>query len=272
MTGGKPKTKNYSHNGDPLTADSQGDSRTWGDANDHVKFEVQKEIVQQAGKANLSQKDTANLLALAEVESGFNPDAATTSRKSSASGVFAITDSTAKDAAERLSGSKRIGGYEVVDKYDRFNTASNVSYGIAVYMDKKKVAGSDDVGDIYKAWNTNPAEYNKLLTRLDTHATQYDKDLTNKVWDGPGPAAPVKPAAPAKPGETAEPAKSTKPTKEESEAPKKSGDVLLSIPLLNKAGQDADKNWNMLMGTDSPSNRMMMRVPEPVKKETVKPQ
>ncbi len=262
----KPKPKNHSHNGDPLTATSLGDSRTWGDANEQVKFDVQKEIVQQAGKAGLTQKDTANLLALAEVESGFNPDAATTSRRSSASGVFAITDTTAADAKNRLSGSSKIGGYEIEGKYDRFNTASNVSYGIAVYLDKKRLAHSDEVGTIYQTWNTNPDEYNKYKDRLNKHATQYEKDLVNKVWDGPGPGVTPKPA---KPGEGAEASKAAKP---EAEKPKTGSDPLFPIPLLNKAGQDADRNWNMLMGTDSPSSRLMQRVPEPARKETVKPQ
>lgn len=267
MTGKPRKPHNFSHNGDPLTATSLGDSRAWGDANEHVKFEVQKEIVQQAGKANLSQKDTANLLALAEVESGFNPDAATTSRKSSASGVFAITDSTAKDTAERLSGSKRIGGYEVAGTYDRFNTASNVSYGIAVYLDKKKVAGSDDVGDIYKAWNTNPAEYNKLLTRLDKHATQYEKDLTNKVWDGPGPAAPDKVAKPAA-GDA--PAASTGAPKPVTETPKTVADILSALSAKTPAA-DTSTLLGPLTGGDSPSSRLLDRVPEPVKPDMAKP-
>ncbi|MCH8622278.1 transglycosylase SLT domain-containing protein [Undibacterium sp. TS12] len=270
MTGKPRKPHNFSHNGDPLTATSLGDSRAWGDANEHVKFEVQKEIVQQAGKANLSQKDTANLLALAEVESGFNPDAATTSRKSSASGVFAITDSTAKDTAERLSGSKRIGGYEVAGTYDRFNTASNVSYGIAVYLDKKKVAGSDDVGDIYKAWNTNPAEYNKLLTRLDKHATQYEKDLTNKVWDGPGPAAP--PDKASKPAATDTPAK-TGPAaiKPMTEPPKTVADILSALSALKAPTSEGATVLGPLTGSDSPSSRVLNRAQEPVVKTANKP-
>ena len=151
-------TKNYSHNGDPLTSASLGNSRTGGDASPAVKFSIQKEIVRQATHAGLSQHDVANLLAIAEVESGFNPDAATKSRDSSASGVFAVTDTTAKDAIDRLSGARRIGGYTVEKPYSRFDPASNIAVGIAVYLDKKKIAESASVGEIYKAWNTNPAE------------------------------------------------------------------------------------------------------------------
>ncbi len=189
--GSKPK-ENLSKHDIPTTPESLGNSRDWGDANDHVKFEVQKEIIQQATKANLSQHNIANLLALAEVESGFNPDAATTSHISSASGVFAITDQTADDAKTRFGGNKSINGYKIEGEYDRFDPKSNISYGIAVYMDKKRLANSDDIGAIYKTWNTNADETAKYKERLQHHAVQYEKDLKNKVWDSPGPAAPPK--------------------------------------------------------------------------------
>lgn len=252
--------KNFSHNGDPMTPSSLGNSRKWGDANEAVQFAVQKEIVQQAAQANLSQRDTANLLSLAEVESGFNPDAATPQHQSSASGVFAITDTTAADVADRLSGSKRIGGYSVDGPYKRFDTASNISYGIAVYLDKKKVADSPDVGEIYKAWNTNPAEYNKLLGRLEKNATIYQKDLDNKLWDGPGPAAPAKAATPAPASLAVKPG---------GETSKSVSDILSS--LANPQTPSLDTPLGVLKGNDTPSNRLLSPIPEPVKKDTVKP-
>lgn len=247
----KTGERNFSHSQDPLTASSLGNSRKWGDASKAVQFEVQKEIIGQATKANLSQHDIANLLALAKVESGFNPDASTPSHKSSASGVFAITDTTAKDAANRLSGSDRIGGYKVDGSYDRFNTASNVSYGIAVYLDKKQIADSPDVGEIYKAWNTNPQEYNPLLGRLQKDAAQYQKDLDNKHWDGPGPAASAKTDNPA------------------------GGGASVSATRA-EAGQEVSKSdmsmkLGVLSGSDSPSSRLLTAIHEPVAKVTNKP-
>ncbi|MFZ6709545.1 transglycosylase SLT domain-containing protein [Undibacterium sp. TC9W] len=242
---------NYSKHGVPMTSESLGNSRNWGDANDHVKFGVQKEIVQQATNAKLPQHDIANLLALAEVESGFNPDASTTASWSSASGVFAITDQTAGDAKNRFSGNKSINGYKVDDEYDRFSTKSNVSYGIGVYLDKKRIADSDDVGAIYKVWNTNADETAKYKDRLQQHAKQYEKDLKNKVWDGPGPPAPEKSVVFLKP----EPIGSMA-FEKMSPVPK------MSIPVF-----DQHQCLNM---PDTPSSRLLQSVKEPPKVSTDK--
>ncbi|WP_162042863.1 transglycosylase SLT domain-containing protein [Undibacterium sp. YM2] len=237
---------NLSKHGVPMTPESLGNSRDWGDANDHVKFGVQKEIIQQATKARLPQHDIANLLALAEVESGFNPDAATTSRISSASGVFAITDETAKDTKNRLSGTQKIDGFTVNGNYDRFKPESNVSYGIATYLDKKKHAHSENIGTIYEKWNTNADETAKYKDRLQQHAKQYEKDLKNKVWDGPGPPAPEKSVVFLKP----EPAGST------------AFEKMSPVPKMSIPAFDQRECLNM---PDTPSSRLLQSVKEPPK-------
>lgn len=135
-----------SHYNDP--SPQYGNSRKGGDASQSVKDSVKNEIIQQAQEAGLSNADIQNLLAIAEHESGFNPDAA--NADSSASGIFQITDGTAKDAQHRLDESKLIGGYDITLPYDRFDPVSNIETGIAVYLDKKRRAGSDDIADIYK--------------------------------------------------------------------------------------------------------------------------
>ncbi len=127
----------------------------------------------------MSNKDVANLIAIAKIESGYNPDAAAQGNWTSASGVFQITDSTAKDALNRLDGTARINNIQL-GKYDRFDIESNVDFGIAIYLDKKIRSKSDDVGEIYKKWNSNPDEYNKYLDSLRIDSNHYlDKIKTN---------------------------------------------------------------------------------------------
>src|SRR3990172_2399207 len=93
------------HYNDPLTASSLGNSRNGGDAPLFVKQFIVEEIIQQGREAGLSNKTIANLLAIAKIESGFNPDAAAIDPnfdRTSASGVFQITDTTANDMQVRI--------------------------------------------------------------------------------------------------------------------------------------------------------------------------
>lgn len=168
-----------SHYNDPLGSLALGNSRNWGDASDAVKNEVIAAIVIYGQKYGLSNRDISNLLAIAKVESGFNPDAAARGDQTSASGVFQITDQTATDAASRLNGSSMIGGHSFSGPYDRFDLQSNIEYGIAVYLDKKRIAHSNDVAEIYKAWNTNPSEYIPLLPRLESDSQNYLQQINS---------------------------------------------------------------------------------------------
>ncbi|MGJ3703783.1 XVIPCD domain-containing protein [Variovorax sp. AFSI2.2] len=173
---------NHSHYKDPIdTAVGRvgGFSREAGGASDEVKQKVIDMIVSKAHTYGLPDRDTANLIAIAKVESRFNPDAATPGHQSSASGVFQITDSTAKDAHQRLDGTSRINGHKL-GEFNRFDLNSNIEHGIAIYLDKKATAKSGDVASIYKAWNTNPAEYNKFLGQLRDDSNKYLGELQSK--------------------------------------------------------------------------------------------
>ena len=120
---------------------------------------VLAEIQRAAKSYGLSLRDTANLIAFAQAESGFNPDAAARpikkkGKQTSASGLFQIVDKTAKDALVRLSGTERVLGIKL-DKHMLFDYQSDIQYGIVVYLDKKRVAqGSEDVLEIYAAWHS----------------------------------------------------------------------------------------------------------------------
>jgi len=145
-----------------------GNSRKWGDAPDEIRDSVKENIKTRAANAGLSEKDTANLLAIADLESGLNPDAA--NKGSTASGLFQITNETAKDASNRLNGKPIINGYTYKEPYDRFDPDSNIAVGIAVYLDKKRRAGSDDIEKIYKKYNPRATD-----AELEQVRTLYDK-------------------------------------------------------------------------------------------------
>jgi hypothetical protein len=151
-----------------------GRSREKGAVDADMAEKVIQKIVTQAKAAQrqgvpITQEDIARLIAFADLESGFNPDAA--NKDESPSGVFQIADKTARDVFERLKKyPSLIGGYQVkgtYGSYDRFDPDSNIAVGIAVYLDKKRKAGSDDVNRIYKYYNpeATPAEQ-KALRKL----------------------------------------------------------------------------------------------------------
>ncbi len=74
---------------DPLP---HGKSRAWGDITPEEQVFVIHTIVSEALRYRFSMEETALLLAIARVESGFNPDAA--SAASSASGLGQFIDKT----------------------------------------------------------------------------------------------------------------------------------------------------------------------------------
>lgn len=92
--GRKPETHYY----DPIDRTSgrlAGKSREWGDAPENVKEKVKAMIIQEGQKQGLSKRDIAHLLAIAKVESGFNPDAA--AKNTTASGIGQFIDDTGDD-------------------------------------------------------------------------------------------------------------------------------------------------------------------------------
>lgn len=103
----KPKAKKekvVNHYADPLSNAPDrigGKSRNAGDASVETKNAVLVEIQRAAKSYDLSMQDTANLIAFAQVESGFNPDAAARpikrkGKQTSAAGLFQIVDKTEK--------------------------------------------------------------------------------------------------------------------------------------------------------------------------------
>lgn len=79
----------HSHFSEPIEdKDYSGNSRKWGDASKEVQHEVISRLISSAKDAKLTCKETALLLAIARVESGFNPDAAAGSSSATSIGQF----------------------------------------------------------------------------------------------------------------------------------------------------------------------------------------
>jgi len=93
-----------------------GNSRKWGDAPADVKEAVVNMIINEGRKEGLSDRDIAILLAIAYVESGFNPDAA--ARTTTASGVGQFIDNT----------------WKTFGKGDPFNAEANIQALVKEYL------------------------------------------------------------------------------------------------------------------------------------------
>lgn len=66
----------------------QGNSRNWGDANNEVKLRSLNQIIDEAKKQSLNDREIALALSVTYIESGFNPDAAASSTSASGLGQF----------------------------------------------------------------------------------------------------------------------------------------------------------------------------------------
>ena len=148
--------------------------RRAGDATDETKQEVIDAILKKADEWKLSVQDKANLIAFAKIESGFNPYAVSPTH---ASGVMQITHGSAKDAHDRLSGSQIIGGHNL-GAYNPFDINSNIDYGIAIYLDKKRRAKSNAAGDIYEKYNSKRSEFKKYLKSLKADSEKFKEEIS----------------------------------------------------------------------------------------------
>ena len=114
-----------------------GNSRKWGDAPPEVKEKVKEIIVEKAKYYGLDERDTAYLLAIAHVESGFNPDAA--AKTTSAAGIGQLIDSKWKKYGNG----------------DRFDANANIDAMIKLYLDLKNKVEKYGLSDeyIYKLYH-----------------------------------------------------------------------------------------------------------------------
>jgi hypothetical protein len=138
------KVEAWSRYNDPIPNDGQphGNSRRHGDASPAVQEHVINTIISECLKRGLSREDTAHVLAIARVESGFNPDAA--AGTSSASGVGQFI---------RKTGSS----YGLTDA-NRFDLVANTRALVGHYLDNKALAleNGKDAAWVYKYHHDGP--------------------------------------------------------------------------------------------------------------------
>ena len=126
-----------------------GFSREAGGASLAVKDQVRIAILEEAQNQALTPFDKATLLAIAEHESGFNPDAA--AKESSASGIFQII----KGTAEKLG----------LPSNMVFDARANIRAGITLYKENLKLVnqrypsyqGADKVAMLYALHHDGPS-------------------------------------------------------------------------------------------------------------------
>jgi hypothetical protein len=133
-----------SHFNDPIPHDGKphGYSRASGDAPPEVKQYVVKTLIDECHRQGLGREDTAHVLAIARLESGFNPDAA--AQSSSACGVGQFISSTGEQ-------------YGLHGK-NRFDLHENARAMVEHYRDNKELAQAHGKGEafVYKYYHDGP--------------------------------------------------------------------------------------------------------------------
>jgi len=172
--------KKHSHVKEPIIEGGiRGNSRIGGDASIETQTKVINKIVQMGRNENMSEEDIGFMLAMARVESGFNPDAA--AGTTSASGIGQFIDATGKT-------------YGINDT-NRWDLESQVDalIGYTKFNKEKVIKDGRDQKDLYK-WmykyhhdgpnSTKPTSTslgwkvaNKKVNPLVNKYTEYVKNL-----------------------------------------------------------------------------------------------
>lgn len=134
-----------SHYDDPIDHGAgrlAGRSHIWGDASPEVQSRVIDDIVAAAGRAGLDAHQTAYVLAIARVESGFNPDAA--AGPTSAYGLGQFID--------------RTGAHYGINDANRGNVTKQAEALVAAYLDEATLARAHhhDEAYVYKYHHDGP--------------------------------------------------------------------------------------------------------------------
>jgi len=122
---GYKQVKDYSHYLEPIDKSPgrpAGNSRRWGDASHDVQRIVIDSIIEKS-KSKLNTRQTAHILAIAYVESGFNLDAAS---NESAAGIGQFLDGTGEDYG--------------LDDSSRFDLSAGIDALILHYLKNRNIA------------------------------------------------------------------------------------------------------------------------------------
>jgi peptidoglycan hydrolase-like protein with peptidoglycan-binding domain len=196
--------KPYSHYNDPIDRTPgrpAGNSHVWGDASPEVQSRVIDALISASEEAGLGPRETAQVLAIARVESGFNPDAA--AGTTSAHGLGQFVDAT--------------GRHYGINDGNRASLDKQAEALVAHYRDNATLARSRGQGDefIYKYHHDGPTkEYGGLgisqrevMPYVDRYEQFVRQHQQRRHFEPPGDAPrhgePVRthPSAPAQPGD-----------------------------------------------------------------------
>ncbi|WP_435004419.1 peptidoglycan-binding protein [Xanthomonas arboricola] len=189
------RIKAWSHYREPIDSGDgrlHGESRRWGDASPQTQSRVIDSLIDASRDAGLSSRETAYVLAIARVESGFNPDAA--AGTTSASGLGQFID--------------RTGAHYGVNASNRFDVQTQSQALVQHFIDNRDLARSRGEGEdyIYKYHHDGPSkDYSGLaLSRREIapHLDNYTQFVEQRLAQTQGnaldrPAPAMHPAEPS---------------------------------------------------------------------------
>jgi putative chitinase len=188
--------ESWSHYREPIDESRplHGESRRWGDASPEVQSRVIDSLIESSREAGLTPRETAHVLAIARVESGFNPDAA--AGTTSASGLGQFIDRTGKHYG--------------LNNANRFDVDAQSDALVAHFVDNRNLARDRGQGEdyIYKYHHDGPTkDYGGLglsHRKVAPHLDEYEQFVNQRLSQTQGHAsgqthAPAQPqtAAPA---------------------------------------------------------------------------
>ena len=165
--------ESWSHYREPIDESRplHGQSRRWGDASPEVQSRVIDSLIESSRDAGLSPRETAYVLAIARVESGFNPDAA--AGTTSASGLGQFIDRTGKHYG--------------LNNANRFDVDAQSDALVAHFVDNRNLARDRGQGEdyIYKYHHDGPTkDYGGLglaQRKVAPHLDEYEQFVNQRL-------------------------------------------------------------------------------------------
>lgn len=165
--------ESWSHYREPIDESRalHGQSRRWGDASPEVQSRVIDSLIESSREAGLTPRETAYVLAIARVESGFNPDAA--AGTTSASGLGQFIDRTGKHYG--------------LNNANRFDVDAQSDALVAHFVDNRNLARDRGQGEdyIYKYHHDGPTkDYGGLglsQRKVAPHLDEYEQFVNQRL-------------------------------------------------------------------------------------------
>jgi len=165
--------ESWSHYREPIDESRplHGQSRRWGDASPEVQSRVIDSLIESSREAGLTPRETAHVLAIARVESGFNPDAA--AGTTSASGLGQFIDRTGKHYG--------------LTNANRFDVDAQSDALVAHFVDNRNLARDRGQGEdyIYKYHHDGPTkDYGGLglsQRKVAPHLDEYEQFVNQRL-------------------------------------------------------------------------------------------